>query len=161
MNTRGGDQKENDEHNPIHSIPVPDVYRVLSTRSTGLRPAEVEEQRVIYGRNVISEIKGKSLIVKFFANFTHLMAILLWIGGIVGFIARMPQLGIAIWMVNVINGVFSFWQEYRAEKATEALRKLIPSYARVIRDGKDERILAEELGARGRDTPLGRRPCLG
>jgi len=88
---------------------------------------------------------GKPLIVKFFANFTHLMAILLWVGGAVGFIAQMPQLGIAIWMVNVINGVFSFWQEYRAEKATEALKKLLPSYARVLRDGEDRRILAEEL----------------
>lgn len=98
-----------------------------------------------FGRNVIREVEGKSLIVKFFANFTHLMAILLWVGGAVGFIAQMPQLGIAIWMVNIINGVFSFWQEYRAEKATEALRKLLPSYARVLRDGEDRRILAEEL----------------
>ncbi len=75
------------------------------------------------------------------------MAILLWVGGAVGFIAQMPQLGIAIWMVNVINGIFSFWQEYRAEKATEALKKLLPSYARVLRDGEDQRILAEELVA--------------
>ena len=73
------------------------------------------------------------------------MAIMLWIGGAVGFIAQMPQLGIAIWMVNVINGLFSFWQEYRAEKATEALKKLLPSYARVLRDGEERRILAEEL----------------
>jgi len=97
------------------------------------------------GRNVIREVRGKSLFVKFISNFTHLMAILLWVGGAVGFIARMPELGIAIWMVNVINGVFSFWQEYRAEKATEALKKLLPSYARVLRDGEDRRIFAEEL----------------
>jgi Ca2+-transporting ATPase len=97
------------------------------------------------GRNVIREVRGKPLIIKFFANFTHLMAILLWVGGAVGFIARMPQLGIAIWMVNIINGVFSFWQEYRAEKATEALKKLLPSYARVLRDSEDRRIFAEEL----------------
>ncbi|HEX6033744.1 MAG TPA: cation-transporting P-type ATPase, partial [Anaerolineales bacterium] len=53
--------------------------------------------------------------------------------------------GIAIWMVNIINGAFSFWQEFKAEKATEALRKLLPSYARVRRDGEEQRILAEEL----------------
>lgn len=65
------------------------------------------------------------------------MAIMLWIGGAVGFIAQMPQLGIAVWMVNIINGLFSFWQEYRAEKATEALKKLLPSHARVLREGEE------------------------
>ncbi len=48
-------------------------------------------------------------------------------------------------MVNVINGVFSFWQEFRAEKATEALKKMLPDYTRVIRDGEEQRILAAEL----------------
>ncbi len=57
----------------------------------------------------------------------------------------MPQLAIAIWMVNVINGVFSFWQEFRAEKATEALKKMLPTYARVLRDGSEQKILAENL----------------
>ena len=90
-------------------------------------------------------MKGKPLLFKFAANFTHLMAIMLWIGGAVGFLAQMPQLGIAIWMVNIINGLFSFWQEYRAEKATEALKKLLPSYARVLRDGGEQRILSEDL----------------
>jgi hypothetical protein len=73
------------------------------------------------------------------------MALLLWIGGLIGFLARMPQLGVAIWTVNLINGLFSFWQEYMAEKATAALRRLLPTYARVRRDGEEQRILAEEL----------------
>ena len=57
----------------------------------------------------------------------------------------MPQLGIAIWTVNIINGIFSFWQEFKAEKATEALRKLLPSYADALRDGERQRVLTEEL----------------
>ncbi|MFB0919647.1 MAG: cation-transporting P-type ATPase, partial [Oscillospiraceae bacterium] len=112
---------------------------------SGLTKADAEDRLAKYGSNTIKEVKGKPLIVKFLSNFTHLMAILLWVGGFVGFIAHMPQLGIAIWLVNVINGVFSFMQEFRAEKATEALKKLLPSYAHVIRDGEEQRILAEEL----------------
>jgi potassium/sodium efflux P-type ATPase len=134
-----------DIREPIHTIPIPAVYNALKTRPQGLTQAEAEERLQRYGRNIIREVKGKPLYLKFLANFTHLMAILLWAGGIVGFIARMPQLGIAIWMVNVINGVFSFWQEYRAEKATEALHKLLPHYVRTLREGEEQRILAEEL----------------
>jgi magnesium-transporting ATPase (P-type) len=126
-------------------LTVVEVYRTFSMGSSGLTQAEAEIRFRKLGPNVIREVRGKSLFVKFISNFTHLMAILLWVGGAVGFLARMPELGIAIWMVNVINGVFSFWQEYRAEKATEALKKLLPSYARVLREGEERRILAEEL----------------
>jgi magnesium-transporting ATPase (P-type) len=98
-----------------------------------------------FGSNVIREVRGKPLIFQFLANFTHMMAILLWVGGVIALIGRMPELAIAIWLVNVINGVFSFWQEYRAERAIRALRQLIPSYANVLRDGEKQRILAEEL----------------
>jgi Ca2+-transporting ATPase len=129
----------------IHALPSSKVYRAMGTRPQGLTAAEAEERLRRYGRNAITEIKGKPLWLKFLANFTHLMAILLWAGGIVGFIAQMPQLGVAIWMVNLINGAFSFWQEYKAEKATEALRRLLSPYARVLRDGEEQRILAEEL----------------
>lgn len=73
------------------------------------------------------------------------MAILLWVGGIVAFIAHMPQLGIAVWMVNLINGLFSFWQEFRAEKAADALVQLLPLHVRVIRDGITKNIEAEDL----------------
>jgi magnesium-transporting ATPase (P-type) len=57
----------------------------------------------------------------------------------------MPQLAVAIWLVNIINGFFSFWQEHRASKATEALKSMLPSYARVIRDGEEQKILVEDL----------------
>jgi len=130
---------------PVPSLTVPEVYQRYSTGPGGLTHEEAGELLQRTGKNVIREVKGKPLIFKFFSNFTHLMAIMLWIGGAVGFMARMPQLGIAIWMVNIINGLFSFWQEYRAEKATEALKKLIPSYTRVLRNGEEQRILSEDL----------------
>ena len=136
------DQKINED---MPKLSISEVYAKLKTTTNGLTQSEAEERLKQYGSNTIREVKGKPLILRFMANFTHLMAILLWIGGIVGFVADMPQLGIAIWLVNIINGVFSFWQEYRAEKATEALRKLLPEYARVIRDGEEQKILADEL----------------
>jgi Ca2+-transporting ATPase len=132
-------------HKSIHSLPVSQVHAALATRPNGLTPAEAAERLQQHGPNAIREIRGRPLIFKFLANFTHLMAILLWVGGIVALAARMPQLAVAIWLVNVINGAFSFWQEFKAEKAIEALKKLLPSYARVLREGQEQRILAVEL----------------
>jgi Ca2+-transporting ATPase len=129
----------------IHTVLVSDVYEALQTRPEGLTQEEIAERLKRYGPNAIREVKGKPLIVKLLANFTHIMAILLWAGGVAAFVAQMPQLGWAVWAVNLINGVFSFWQEFKAEKATEALRQLLPSYVRVLRQGEEQRILAEEL----------------
>lgn len=136
---------ERDVHNTIQTLPVAEVYQALATRPGGLTKEEAAERLQRFGRNAIQKAKRKPLVVRFLANFTHLMAILLWIGGAIALIAQMPQLGIAIWLVNLINGTFSFGQEHRAEKATEALRRLLPTYARVLREGEEQRILAEEL----------------
>ncbi len=130
---------------PIQSLAGEDIYLNLATRPEGLTQAEVTKRLATVGPNLIREIKGKPLILKLLANFTHLMALLLWFGGLVGFLAQMPQLGAAIWTVNLINGGFSFWQEFRAEKATEALRRMLPTYANVWRGGEEQRVLAEEL----------------
>jgi P-type Ca2+ transporter type 2C len=129
----------------IETIPASEVYPALETRSEGLNRDEVRERLEHCGLNTIKEIRGKSLLVKFLANFVHLMAILLWITGLVALIARMPQLAISIWAVNIINGAFSFWQEYKAERATEAMRRLLPSYARLMRDGEVRQTQAQDL----------------
>jgi Ca2+-transporting ATPase len=131
--------------NLIQALPAAEVYGVLETRPEGLTQTQADERLRRFGRNEISEVKGKPLSIRFAANFVHVMALLLWVGGLAAFVAQMPQLGIAVWLVNVINGSFSFWQESRAEKATEALRRLLPTYARVLRDAEEKRIPAQEL----------------
>jgi calcium-translocating P-type ATPase len=57
----------------------------------------------------------------------------------------MPQLGIAICIIIVINGAFAFVQERRAERAAERLRDLMPKRATVLRDGAPRLIDATEL----------------
>ena len=129
----------------IYKIPVNEVFQLLGTTPQGLNQVQAEEKQQKYGKNLIDEKKKKSPVLIFLSNFTHLMAILLWVGGAVAFFADMPQLGFAIWAVNIINGVFSFWQEYRAGKATDALRNMLPYHARVIREGQEQKILAQDL----------------
>jgi magnesium-transporting ATPase (P-type) len=130
---------------PLEAMSAREVFTSLKTRPEGLTRDEAGERLEHFGLNSIREIRGRSLLVKFLANFIHLMAILLWIAGVVALMARLPQLAISIWTVNIINGAFSFWQEYKAERATEAMRRILPAHARVLRGGEVEEIQAQEL----------------
>lgn len=131
--------------NLIYSVSVEEAIRMMETSLEGLSNREVSKRVELYGKNTITKKQGKSTYIKFLESFTSLMAILLWVGAIIAFGARIPELGVAICLVNLINGSFSFWQEFRAEKATEELMKILPKMARVLRAGEEIKILAEEL----------------
>lgn len=121
------------------------VYQVLQTSLQGLNSQEVKKRQATYGPNQLKESKKEPIWLTFFRHFTSLMALLLWVGGFIAMLSHSLELGIAIWLVNIINGLFSFIQEYRASQATAALNKLLPSYTRVLRDGKEDKILAQDL----------------
>ena len=139
MNTITNETKD------IQKLGASEVYQALGTGTGGLAQSEAQERMRKLGKNVLPSQKGSPMIWKFISNFTHLMAILLWVAGVIALIAKMPELAVAIWLVNVINGLFSFWQEFRAGKAIEALKKLLPAYVRVQRDGREQKLLAEDL----------------
>jgi magnesium-transporting ATPase (P-type) len=66
----------------------------------------------------------------------HFFALMLWVAGVLAFVAGLPELGVAIFVVVVVNGLFAFAQEFRAERAAERLRDLLPRRATVVRDGR-------------------------
>jgi len=129
----------------VHRLAPAEVYAAAGSTPQGLASAEAALRLAAVGPNAIRTIRGTPLWKKLLANFTHLMALLLWAGGAMAFVGGMPQLGWAIWGVVVINAVFSFWQEFRAGRATEALKRLLPRTARVVRDGREAKIPAEQL----------------
>jgi len=139
----------------LAALPVDQLYTALDSSPQGLEPRQLPALRERYGPNTIREVKGRPLIIRFLSQFTHLMAIMLWVAGIAAVIGKMPELAVAIWVVVIINGVFSFWQEFRADKAAEALKNMMPLQARVLRGGEEARISAEEL------VPIRGRPHLG
>ncbi|MCL6087539.1 MAG: cation-transporting P-type ATPase [Actinobacteria bacterium] len=130
-----------------YSLNNEELYKELDVSHNGLSDEEAKKRLEIYGPNLIKEKKKRPLILRFLDNFIHLLAIILWIAAALCFIPRvdMPQLGYAIILVVVINAVFSFLQEFRAEKALEALNKILPSYARVLRGGEVKEVLTSEL----------------
>ncbi|MEG6566582.1 cation-transporting P-type ATPase [Thermoanaerobacterium saccharolyticum] len=129
----------------IFRITEDELFKELDTSIKGISKEEANKRLEKYGYNEIKEVKKTSMLSRFIANFTHLLAILLWIASILSFIGGMPQLGWAIILVIIVNALFSFWQEFKAEQATESLKKMLPSYVKVIRDGQQEQILAREL----------------
>lgn len=100
----------------IHKFPVDKVYDALKTSPQGLTEKQAKENQKAQGKNLIEEKKKESVFLSFLKNFISLMAVLLWISGIIAFIADMPQLAIAIWSINIINGVFSFGRNTVLEK---------------------------------------------
>lgn len=79
------------------------------------------------------------------AQFVHFFALLFWVAGGLAFVAGMPQLGVAIVFVVVLNGLFAFVQEERAQRAAEGLRDLLPRHVTVVRDGTSMSISADDL----------------
>jgi magnesium-transporting ATPase (P-type) len=115
------------------------------SETRGLDSAEARLRLARHGPNRIRRRRGPRLLRRLLAQFTHLLAGLLWAAGGIAWIAGLGELAVAICAVNLVNGVFSFWQEYRAERATAALSRLIPLQARVVRDGAERSVPAEEL----------------
>jgi magnesium-transporting ATPase (P-type) len=111
----------------------------------GLTAAEARALLAEVGANVLAEARGPSNARRFAANLVHLFALLLWVGAILAWLAGMPELSAAIVAVVIVNAVFAFVQEYRAERAVASLRELLPQTARVRRDGVRVEIPAAEV----------------
>jgi P-type Ca2+ transporter type 2C len=129
----------------IYSTGEQGVYELLETSEKGLRPDEAARRLSEHGLNVLDKKAAVPLWRRALAQFTHLLAILLWVAGILAIVSDSVPLGIACFAVIFINAGFSFWQEFKAEKAIESLAKILPKKARVVRDGVDEEIDADTL----------------
>ena len=130
---------------PIWSLNAEEVYVNLATAAQGLADSEAAVRLKQYGANELPEPPRRSLLLRFLDQLTHFMTLLLWVAGILAFISDTPELGWAIWAVIWINAIFSFSQEFQAEKALNALKKVLPAQAKVYRSGILQTIPAREL----------------
>jgi Ca2+-transporting ATPase len=113
--------------------------------AAGLSSDEAARRLAATGPNAIERAKGPSHLRRFLANFVQPFALLLWAAAILAAIAESPELAVAIVAVIVINAVFSFVQEYRSERAVEALQQMLPTRVRVRRDGETTEIVSEDV----------------
>lgn len=117
--------------------------RVLA--EPGLTSAEARRRFEAEGPNTLPVQRGPGLFRMAAGQLIHFFALLLWAASALAFIAGMPQLGVAIAIVVIVNAAFAFAQEYRAQHAVTALRRLMPSRATVVRDGMRRDVESEEV----------------
>ena len=130
----------------IWSLSLEEVFERLQTSPRGLTEDEAFRRLKQYGRNVLPAKVGRPIIYRFFDQFKTLFAIMLEAAAVLCVIAallshgsdRQDQINVTIAIVGVVllNATIGFFQEYRAEKATEALQKMVPQNAKVVRDGE-------------------------
>lgn len=111
----------------------------------GLTTAYASELLVKYGLNELPFKKGKSLLEQLTSQFKNMLTVLLLIASLLSLIARDYLDAVLIFLIIILNGVLSFWQEFKASREIEALRKLEVLSVRVIRDGTQMEIPASKL----------------
>jgi hypothetical protein len=132
---------------PEEEVPVggADVLALLDSSATGLGTAAAARRARLVGPNRVKWVGSRPPVPRFLEQFWSRLALLLWIGEALALLARQPELGWAVFMVIVVNGGFSFGQEYRAEWATEALQQLLPREVIVARGCREPQLAATAL----------------
>ncbi len=101
----------------------------------GLSRVEAAARLAHDGPNVIPAARSAGRWRHLAAQFTHFFAAMLWAAAALAALGGMPELAAAIVAVVVVNGLFVFAQEFRADRAAARLRSMLPQRARVRRDG--------------------------
>ncbi len=136
----------------IHEVAAEDVFDLLRSRKSGLTDEEAAARRREVGLNELeppSPLRWAKVLVKHLVNF---FSILLDIAAIACFIAETIQpgegMGVLGWTlstVSVLNALFAFAQEIRAERAMEELGKFLPRMVRVRRARRERKISVDQL----------------
>jgi len=137
-----------------HRRPAEDLFTRFVSSPAGLAEAEAQERLRHDGPNALTEAPRPSLVLRIGRHLGHRFALMLWAGAVLAFIGEqfspgqgMGLIAVALVAVVFINGVFSFWQETRAERAMAAFRRMLSPQARVLRDGSELEIDAGQVVA--------------
>ena len=109
-------------------------------KPTGLSDAEAKKLFTQYGANEITGQPRQTPLSIFLSQFTSTLILLLVIASIASLFLGDVLDGIFILLIVILNGILGFVQEYRAENAIAALKKMTVTFARVVRNGTEAKI---------------------
>lgn len=120
-----------------HSIEASDIESFLeSDISNGLSESEASERLQLFGENLLPEKKKESKMIRFLKHFNDILIYILFGAAIVTFILGHYIDTFVIVLVAIVNASIGFFQENKAEKALEDIKKMLSLKANVIRGGK-------------------------
>lgn len=108
---------------------------------------EVEAQHLLkkYGQNLIKYSRKTSILQLLFSQYKNIITLILLFASIFSFAAGELVDGFFILLVLFVNGIFGFFQEFRAEKTIEKLQEFLLPKATVIRGSKEVEVWAHEI----------------
>jgi P-type Ca2+ transporter type 2C len=121
------------------------VLQKLETTREGLNKKEVRFRYLKFGPNTFEEIKKRSLLALFFSNFKSPLILILFGTALISFALGKQNNGAVIFMVIMINATIGFFEELKAEKTIDSLRKIATLAVTVIRGGQHEKIPSSEI----------------
>jgi Ca2+-transporting ATPase len=128
-----------------HLLPLSEISRLLNTTPSGIDDIIASQRLIEYGKNQIEDKKKNSVLQMLLHQLTDFMILILIAVAIISGILGDLTDTLIILAIVIINAVVGFIQEYRAEKAMEALKNMVPSNARVMREGKTIDIPSSDL----------------
>ena len=128
-----------------YSMPVEEVLKHLDTSAKGLSRAEAARRLEKYGPNTLKEEKKISPWEIFFGQFKNFLIILLIIATVISLFLGETLDAIVIFAIVIASALLGFYQEFRAEKAMEALKAMSSPTATVIRDGEEIEIPSADV----------------
>ncbi|MEM3736514.1 MAG: calcium-translocating P-type ATPase, SERCA-type [Candidatus Bathyarchaeia archaeon] len=123
-----------------HTLKKEEVLSLLKSRRDGLRDEEAEERLMIYGPNELRRMKGSSPLKILLDQFKDLLISIILFATAISYMLGEVADALVIFAIVVATVVLGFVQEYKAERATDALRRMIPAKARVLRGGEEKKI---------------------
>lgn len=129
----------------VYQLSIEEALEQLKSSIKGLTSEETISLSAIHGKNKLEKAEVRSPFELFVRQFKSGFVLILSIAAIIAFITDQRVDAFIIIAVIILNAVIGFYHEYRAEKSIEALGKLIHRHARVIRNGVEETISAEDL----------------
>jgi P-type Ca2+ transporter type 2C len=130
---------------PWHTLKPEEAIEELKTSVKGLTSQEAQTRIGTYGPNELKKEKGKSPIKLFLGQFTDVLMIILLIATGLSLAVGETVDALIILAIVIASAILGFTQEFRSEKAVEALKRMTAPTAIVLRDGKEIKVPAVEL----------------